>query len=197
MADSSKTEQATGKRRQKAREQGQVARSRELPSVLAIVGAAAALAMMSKGAITHWTTFYRNMLDTAATGNFDSNGPMLFWSAVEVFRWIVPVLLTAVVLSVAAALVQGGFSLAPQAMALKFERFNPAIFSSAGLNNLLKSLLPFAAIAWIGEHSLSAHWGVLVQASSFGLRQLTEIVSGMMYEVGWKACLVLIAWYAV
>ncbi len=202
MADSSKTEQATGKRRQKAREQGQVARSRELPSVLAMVGAAAALAMMSKGAITHWTTFYRNMLDNAATGNFDSNGPMLFWSAVEVFRWIVPVLLTAVVLSVAAALVQGGFSLAPQAMALKFERFNPAsklgqIFSSAGLNNLLKSLLPFAAIAWIGEHSLHAHWGVLVQASSFGLRQLTTIVSGMMYEVGWKACLVLVAWSGV
>ena len=202
MADSSKTEQATGKRRQKAREQGQVARSRELPSVLAMVGAASALAMMSKGAITHWTTLYRNMLDNAATGNFDSNGPMLFWSAVEVFRWIVPVLLTAVVLSVAAALAQGGFSIAPQAMALKFERFNPAsklgqIFSSAGLNNLLKSLLPFAAIAWIGEHSLNAHWGVLVQASSFGLRQLTTIVSGMMYEVGWKACLVLVAWSGV
>lgn len=202
MADSSKTEQATGKRRQKAREQGQVARSRELPSVLAIVGAAAALAMMSKGAITHWTTFYRNMLDNAATGNFDSNGPMLFWSAVEVFRWIVPVLLTAMVLSVAAALVQGGFSLAPQALALKFERFNPAskvgqIFSATGLNNLLKSLLPFAAIAWIGEHSLHAHWGVLVQASSFGLRQLTTLVSGMMFEVGWKSCLVLVAWSGV
>lgn len=202
MADSSKTEQATSKRREKARSQGQVARSRELPSVLAMVGAAFAVSMMSKGAITHWTTLYRSMLDAAAAGDYDSNGPILFWCAVEVFRWIIPVLLTAMVVSVGAQLVQGGFSIAPEAMALKFERFNPAskvgqIFSATGLNNLLKSLLPFAAIAWIGEHSLYNHWGVLVQASSFGLRQLAEIVSSMMFEVGWKACLVLMAWSGV
>lgn len=202
MADQNKTEQATPKRREKAREQGQVARSRELPSILAIVGAVAALCFMSRDAVTHWTLFYRNVLDSAATGDFQSSGPIFFWSSIEVFRWIVPVLLTSLVLSVAAGLAQGGFSIAPEALMLKFERFNPAskfgqIFSLTGLSNLLKSLLPFAAIAWIAAACIQSHWGLMVRASSFGLRMLASTLGTMIYEVGWKGSLVLIAWSGV
>jgi flagellar biosynthetic protein FlhB len=202
MADSSKTEQATPKRREKAREQGQVARSRELPSVLAVVGAVAALCIMSRGAVTHWTTFYRNVLDSASTGDFQSSGPIFFWSTVEVFRWILPVLLTSLVLSVSAGLAQGGFSIAPEALQLKFERFNPVsklgqIFSPMGLSNMLKSLLPFAAIAWVAESCIQTHWGVMIRASSFGVRMLASTLGSMMYEVGWKASLILIAWSGV
>ena len=47
MADSSKTEQATPKRRSKAREKGQVARSRELPGVFALAGVAGVTALMA------------------------------------------------------------------------------------------------------------------------------------------------------
>lgn len=202
MADSNKTEQATPKRREKAREQGQIVRSRELPSVLAVVGAVAALCFMSRGAVTHWTTFYRNVLDSAATGDFQSSGPLFFWSSVEVFRWIVPVLMTALVLSVAAGLGQGGFNIAPKAMELKFDRFNPAsklgqIFSLTGMSNMLKSMLPFAAIAWVAENCISNNWGVMVRASSFGIRMLTTTLGGMIYEVAWKACLIMIFWSGI
>ncbi|ADW70913.1 EscU/YscU/HrcU family type III secretion system export apparatus switch protein [Granulicella tundricola] len=202
MADSNKTEEATPKRRQKAREQGQVARSKELPSVLAIAGAIGALCMMSQSAVTHWTTFYRSMLDTASTSDLESNGPILFWGSVEVFRWIIPVLMSATVLSVAAGLAQGGLSIAPEAMQLKFERFNPAskvgqIFSLAGVSNMLKSLLPFGAIAWIGEACIRSNWGMLIRASSFGLRQLVTTLGGMIFEVAWKSALVLVAWAGV
>jgi flagellar biosynthetic protein FlhB len=202
MADDNKTEQATPKKRQKAREQGQVARSKELPSVLAIVGAIAALFMVAQNAVTHWTVLYRAMLETASTSDLESNGPIFFWGAVEVFRWIVPILLAAMVLSVASGLAQGGFSIAPEALQLKFERFNPAskigqIFSLSGVSNLLKSLLPFSAIAWVGESCIRTNWMLLVHASSFGLRQLASILGSMIYEVGWKSALVLVAWAGV
>jgi flagellar biosynthetic protein FlhB len=202
MADSNKTEEATPKRRQKAREQGQLARSKELPSLLAIVGAVSAMFMVSQNSVTHWTTLYRSMLDSAGTNDLQSNGPVFFWSAVEVFRWIVPILLTALVLSVAAGLAQGGFSIAPEALQLKFDRFNPAskvgqIFSLAGVINMLKSLLPFGAIAWVGENCISSHWGMLVHASSFGLRQLASTLGSMIFEVAWKAALVLFVWAGI
>jgi len=202
MADSSKTEQATPKRREKAREKGQLARSREFPNVLAIAGAMGALYLICQNAVTHWTTFYRNMLYAAATTDLTSNGPVLFWSSVEVFRWITPVLFAAMVLSVAAGLAQGGFNIAPEAMALKFDRFNPAsklgqIFSLNGLSNLLKSLLPFAAIAWVGESCVSSNWGILVHSSSFGIRDLTMTIGGMLFEIGWKASLILLAWAGI
>ena len=99
MADGSKTEQATPKRRSKARESGQLARSRELPGVFALAGVAGATALMALSSLTHWSTLYRNAFYVASTGNFDSNGPLFFWSSVEVMRWIAPILLTAMMLS--------------------------------------------------------------------------------------------------
>jgi flagellar biosynthetic protein FlhB len=65
MADGSKTEQATPKRESKAREQGQVARSRELPGVFALA-AWGRHALMAPTAVTHWTTLYRNTLYVAS-----------------------------------------------------------------------------------------------------------------------------------
>jgi flagellar biosynthetic protein FlhB len=202
MADSSKTEKATPKRREKAREQGQVHRSRELPSVLAMVGAVSALAIMSHNALGNWTLFYRKMLDTAATTEIDRNGPIFFWGAVEVFRWTVPVLASALLLSVSAGLAQGGINFAPAALQFKFEKFNPAgkvkqIFSLSSVSNLLKSLLPFFAIAWVAESCISSHWGLMVRASSFGLETFASTLGNMMFEVAWKACLILLVWSGI
>jgi len=202
MADGSKTEQATPKRRDKAREQGQVARSRDLPGVFALAAVAGVMAMMAPIAITHWTTLYRNTLYAAASGDIESNGPVLFWSAVEVMRWIVPILSAAMMLSLFTGFAQGGINFAPGALALKFDRFNPAsklgqIFSPVGLSNLLKSLLPFTAILWIAVNEVRAHWETMVHASSLGLRPFSSFVGSMVLELTWKSGLVLLAWAAV
>jgi flagellar biosynthesis protein FlhB len=202
MADGSKTEQATPKRQNKAREEGQVARSRELPGVFAIAAVAGVISIMAPTAVTHWTTLYRNTLYVAASGNIESNGPVLFWSAVEVMRWIVPILLAAMMFSMFAGLAQGGINIAPQALTLKFDRFNPAsklgqIFSPVGLSNLLKSLLPFGAILWIAINAVRAHWETMVHASSLGLRVFASFVGSMVFELTWKSGLILLAWSAV
>jgi flagellar biosynthetic protein FlhB len=202
MAESNKTEQATPKRRNKAREQGQVARSRELPGVFALAGVAGGLGLMAPLAVTHWSTLFRNTLDSAATGNIETNGPVLFWSAVEVLRWIVPILLGAMMLSGLTGVAQGGVNFAPEALSLKFERFNPAsrlgqIFSPVGLSNLLKSLLPFGAILWITVNAMRSNWESMVHASSLGLRPFANLVASMVWELTWKSGLVLAAWSAI
>ena len=201
MADGSKTEQATPKRRSKAREQGQVARSRELPGVAALAAVSGVIVIMAPNAVTYWTALYRNCL-YAASSDIESNGPVLFWSAVEVMRWIVPILLAGMTLSLLGGLAQGGATFAPEALALKFDRFNPAsrlgqIFSPVGLSNLLKSLLPFGAILWITLTSVEGHWETMVHASSLGLRPFTSFVGSMVLELAWKSGLVLLAWSAV
>jgi flagellar biosynthesis protein FlhB len=199
MADSSKTEQATPKRKEKAREEGQVARSRELPGVIALAAVAGVIALKAPTSITHWTTFYRNTLYAASAGNFDSNGPLFFWTALEVMRWIVPILLAAMVLSAFSGLAQGGINFAPAALAFKFERFNPAsklgqIFSPLGLSNLLKSLLPFGAILWIAVNAVGTNWNTLVHSSTLGLRLFTSFVGSIVFAFTWKAGLVLLCW---
>ena len=192
MADSSKTEQATPKRRNKAREQGQVARSRDLPGVFALAAVAGVTMLMVPTSISHWTTLYRNALNEATAGTLTANGPLLFWSAVEVMRWLTPILLMAMLLSVFAGLAQGGVNFAPEALALKFERLNPAsrlgqIFSPVGLSNLLKSLLPFGAILWIAANAVRINWQILAHASSLGLRVFCGFVGSMVLALTWKA----------
>ena len=202
MADSSKTEQATPKKKEEARKKGQVARSREFPNVLAIVGAIAAISLMAQGALSHWTILYRSVLNEAATGTIEGNGPVLYWSMLEVARWVVPILASALFLSAGAGLAQGGVNIAPEALALKFERFNPAaklgnMFSAAGLSQVMKSLLPFSAIAWVGVTCLMGHWETLTHASNLGLHEEAGLMGSMATEVGWKACVILLGWAGV
>ncbi|MGA2051211.1 MAG: EscU/YscU/HrcU family type III secretion system export apparatus switch protein [Terracidiphilus sp.] len=201
MADSSKTEQATPKKRSKAREQGQVARSRELPGVFALAAVIGVMALMAPTAVTHWTVLYRNTL-YAASGDIEGNGPVLFWSAVEVMRWIVPILMAGMAVSVLAGVAQGGVNFAPEALSLKFDRFNPAsklsqLVSPIALSNLLKSLLPFSAMLWIAVITVQTHWESMVHASSLGLRPFASLVGGMTFEMTWKSGLVLLAWSVV
>ncbi len=202
MAEANKTEKATPQRRKKAREQGQVARSRELPNLLALAGIAAAVPLMSTDMAAHWRSFYSSLLASASTDNFSADGPVLFWSAIEVLRWIVPTLLMAMLLSVGAGLAQGGLNIAPAALEPKFERFSPGnrlrqIFSLSSLSSLGKSLIPFGAILLLGVHALRDHWVELVRAADVDIRSLVSTVTAIAFSVVWKSGLVLLAWAAV
>jgi len=202
MPESDKTQKATPHRRKKAREQGQIARSREFGNVLALVGAAATLAVMCSDCVPHWAAFYDGLLIAASDGDIGPNGPIWFWSAIEVLRWIVPILLIAMLLSVSVSLAQGGLNFAPAALTPKFERLNPGnrlgqIFSFVTLGNLLKSLIPFLAIGLLGFGAIKSHWSELAQASGDDLRTLLMALGELLRSVLWKAVLVLIVWAAV
>jgi flagellar biosynthetic protein FlhB len=202
MADSSKTEKATPQKRKKAREQGQVARTRELSNALAWSGALALVAWQVPDVARQWRGLLQSSLDLSIQESLTPGGPILFWAACGVLRWIVPVVSTAWVLSVAGGLAQGGLVIAPEALALKPERMNPAaklkqMFSLAGLSGILKSLLPFGVIVWIGISTFTKHWETVVHASELGVRAYTGFLASTMGELVWKAGLVLVAWSGI
>ncbi|HYA25181.1 MAG TPA: EscU/YscU/HrcU family type III secretion system export apparatus switch protein [Terriglobales bacterium] len=202
MADSSKTEKPTPQKRKKAREKGQIARSRELSNALAWSGGIALLAWQIPDAARQWRGLLQSELDVAVRDPLTPVGPVLFWSAVGVLRWIVPILATAWVLSVAGGIAQGGLVFAGEALALKPERLNPAqkvkqMFSLTGFSAVLKSLLPFGVILWIGVSTLTKHWQSIVEASDLGVRAFAGFLLGLMWELCWKSGLVLLCWSAV
>jgi flagellar biosynthetic protein FlhB len=201
MADSSKTEQATPRHRLKAREKGQVTRSRELTSAVAMFAVAGTVSMTAQQATRHWTDFFRNSLD-AANSSFEASGPLLFWTSVEALRWVVPILMAALATSLAVGYAQGGFVFAPEALTIKPERLSPAtklksIFSPIGLSTALKSLVPFAAIAWVGYACLSSHWKQILASSYTDPRGFVSLLTGMLTEVCWKSGLILLGWAGV
>jgi flagellar biosynthetic protein FlhB len=202
MADSSKTEKATPQKRKKAREQGQVARTRELSNALAWSGALALVAWQVPDVARQWRGLLQSTLDLSVQESLTPGGPIFFWVGCGVLRWVVPVVVTAWVLSVSGGLAQGGLVFAPEALQLKPERMNPAgklkqMFSLAGLSGILKSLLPFGVIVWIGISTVTKHWETVVHASELGVRPYASFLVGVMGELVWKSGLVLVGWAGI
>src|ERR1700759_1841520 len=202
MADSNKTEQATPRQRKRARERGQGTRSRELNGALSLAAVAGVIWFMSSRAVPDWPLFFRNALASASTDNIQPNGPLLFWTSVEAMRWVFPILAVAMVAALGTGFAQGGFVFAPEALSPKAERMSPAgklkqMVSLTALSGILKSLVPFAVIGWIGYGCIRSHWGQILGSSYTDSRRFASFMSSLVLEIGWKCGLVLLGWAAV
>jgi flagellar biosynthetic protein FlhB len=202
MADSSKTEKASPQKRKKARARGQVVRSRELSSTLAWGGALALVAWQVPEVARQFRGLLQTSLDLGVGESIRPNGPILFWTGVAVLRWSLPVLATAWILSLSGGLLQGGLVFAPEALALKPERFNPVsklqqMVSLTAVSQILKSLLPFSIILWIGISTITSHWQTVLHASELSVRSFASFLTGVMWQLCWKSGMVLLGWAGV
>jgi flagellar biosynthetic protein FlhB len=200
MADTSnKTEQATPRQRLKAREKGQVTRSRELSGAVSMFAVAGAVSTMAQQGARHWTDFFRNALDHANSGTIEASGPLLFWTSIETFRWIVPIFAAALGSALVAGYAQGGFVFASEALSFKADRFSPAaklknMFSVTGLSSTLKSMVPFGGIVWVAYACVSSHWQPILVSGYADPRGFVTLIASMLTEVCWKSGGILLVW---
>jgi flagellar biosynthesis protein FlhB len=199
MADQSKTERATPRRRQKAREQGQVARSRDLVAGLGTAAAVVLLAWQLPGFATQWRGLMRHMLETAASSPDQAIPP---WRGeLGIFRGIALVGGLSWLVATIGGVAQGGMVFAPGALAPKLTRVSPVsrlgqLFSLSALSRMLKSLLPTAAIVYLTVLVVARDWPQLcglLRGSGAGIVAFT---AGRMFELAWKGALVLVVWSA-
>ncbi|HTZ95462.1 MAG TPA: EscU/YscU/HrcU family type III secretion system export apparatus switch protein [Terriglobales bacterium] len=199
MAHDDKTEQATPRRKQKAREKGQIARSRELMSSLA---AGATVLSLSAGIGTfagEWRGLLRHSLDAAATSDLGNAAPLLMWTGSTLVHAIGLVLALSWMAAMVGALAQGGLVFAPEALQPNFSRLSPAtrleqLFSLPSLGRLLKSLLPGAAIVYLAFSVLGRDWGNVLALSGRGLGSVISFGLERMFEIAWKSASVLLLW---
>ncbi len=197
-----KSEKPTPRRRQKAREQGQVARSRDLSGALAVAGALGLIAWQGYSGIEVWQNLLRHSFEFSGQETLSPTTPLFVWTAWTVMKCALPVMATAWGLAVFGGVAQGGMVFAPEVLIPKIQRLSPSqklgqIFSLTGLSGLLKSLLPFAAIGYLGFSVLRDHFGAIVSASNTGLWKFTRFLLTVIFEVAWKSALVLLVWSMV
>jgi flagellar biosynthetic protein FlhB len=150
-----KTQPATGRKRQKAREEGQVARSREVNIVLMLGGVIALLALSGGSWMEAWLPVFQKGLDLNSFGKSDEQfaGVFSFW-AWETVKFLAPLFMVCSVLAISGNLVQVGFLLTTKKLVPNLNAINPSsglkrIFSLHGLTGLLTSLLQMVVIGWI------------------------------------------------
>ena len=143
-----KTEEPTAKRIQKAREDGQVARSQELSVAAMMIGVASFMYLFGGALII-------NVGDVFKSGFvFDRRDvyseallPSAFGShAVSSFTSILPIFLLALIIAVLAAGIIGGYNFSLKAIAPKSSKLNPLngfkrMFGTQALVNLALSLI--------------------------------------------------------
>jgi flagellar biosynthetic protein FlhB len=154
--DPGRTEKATPRRREKAREEGSVPRSQDFDGAILLWGnffmflglGGATLALMVKQA-THF-------LRMARPGALEEAGRVTLLADVVMIlgRLLLPFLLVNLIVALATGFAQRGFSFSAKPLQPKFDRLNPAqgfkrIFSTKALVDLVKSLSKFVLLAWV------------------------------------------------
>ena len=132
MADESRTEQATPRRREKAREKGQVARSRELPSALALLTVTVTVWAQAEVWRLQWREFMARPFLLPAD-DLQAYARLLQRTSLLVFEWAAPPLLLSWLIAAGGVMAQGGFVLAPAALSFNPGRLSPASNLGRGL----------------------------------------------------------------
>lgn len=144
-----RTEQATPRRRQKAKEKGEVARSQELSAMSGVAGIMVMFYFAGAAFMKNLTVLTGNLLSL----NYGKEPfTVMRYAVSEMLLGMLPFFGISVVLILAAALSQGGMVLKP--FELSFKKINPVnglktIFSKEGLVNFLKTLFKFTVGAVI------------------------------------------------
>lgn len=147
-----RTEEATPKRQQEAREKGQVPRSRELATVAALLAAAGAMIGMGESLTRALATQMQRGLTLTREQVFDTAAlPALFLNAVIEALWtFMPFFLLMLVVAIAASAVLGGWAFT--AISFKWEKLDPIkgmgrVFAWRGLVEMLKGMAKFLLVA--------------------------------------------------
>lgn len=139
MADRERqTEQATPRRRQKAREEGQVARSRDLVSAASLCGVALALHFFGGAQAARMAALAQDLLSLRFGRDPAAAMRAAFWETIAV---LLPVLAAGAALAAAAGAAQGG--VVRRRLDVRLERVDPVagfrrLFSSANLAEAAK-----------------------------------------------------------
>ncbi len=159
-----RTEKATPKRREEARQKGNVPKSMEVNSVAVLLAAFATIHLFFSYLARTLNGFLVQTYRLITHFNLDINTVQgMFWNSGKIFLLILgPIFLAIIAVSFAANLVQSGLVFSKKAMIPDLKKIDPfsglkKLFSLNSLVELLKGLLKIAIVAIIGYLVLSKY----------------------------------------
>lgn len=186
-SDLERTEPASARRIEQAREKGQVARSRELTTVTILLAAGGSLIFMGSGLMEHMRALMRNGLTLDRTVIFDPDQMLmqLHLLSVDILMTMLPFLGLLMVVTVASSILISGWLFTTQALVPDFGRLNPLkgvtrIISWSGLVEMLKAIGKSALIGgvalWVVWQDVGDIVALVAEPLESGLPHLARMV---------------------
>lgn len=192
--DQEKTEAPTPRRLEKAREEGQVARSRELTTYLMLLAGGASLWLTGTLFYSRLGTIMEQAFVFDRSRLFDVNAMLQHAASVAELTLIalLPLMGVLTVMALTAPIVLGGWSMSAKSLAPNFSKLNPLqglkrMLSSQALIELVKVIAKALLIGGVAVFFLSTRTGDLLQLMDQPIQQalakgveLTATASGLM-----------------
>lgn len=178
-----RTEQATPRKRQKAREKGQVARSRDLTSIVSTGGVILIMYLTGR----HLADNAIHLTSGLLSLDYGTNAiTVLKAASLKGMMALMPFLTVAFGLAVATGFLQGGLIFKP--LELKLEAVNPIngikkMFSINGLTEFLKSLMKFSIGAYLLYAVIKNDLYALPSLMDMGHRGIAVTISLLILKV--------------
>ncbi len=189
MADDSagdKTESATPRRREKAREKGQVPKSQEVNSLFVLVAGTVMLLVLSKyltESIGRNAAYLFSQAHILRVDNLGGLRVMLVGNLRSMGLTLAPLMAVVLVAAVAANLMQVGLKLSPSALAFDVSKLNPItgmkrFFQKRTFVDLLKNLLKVGLIGLLSYMVIKNMLDELMASPLLSLPGVVELARG-------------------
>ncbi len=186
----SRTEKPTPRRLQKARDRGQIARSREVPSALVLLGGVLILYYAGQSTVHSLASQMRDLLRMRVPPDITVSyvQGMLQTSALRLAPNVGLLMVAALSLGIAANAMQGGLAFSWKALGLHFERLSPAnglarVFSKNGLMELVKGILMVVVVSTIAYRVLVDNLAVYPRLVVMDPPQLMYWMGAIGYQI--------------
>jgi flagellar biosynthetic protein FlhB len=191
MADDSaeKTEEPTGRRLEKARSEGQLARSIELPVAAMSVGAVGFFTLMGGWLFNGMSQLFVSQLefDRKITDKAELLPGLFAQAVVDAFLLILPLMLLMYFIAIASTVMSGGLVFSMGMVTPKFSKLNPMnglkrIFGVKSLIELAKSIAKFVVVGGILLLQVSNHMDELLNLANMDLNQAMAIAGKLIVD---------------
>ena len=204
MADESaeKTEEPTSRRLDKARSDGQLPRSIELPVAAMSLGAVGFFSLMGGWLFNGMSQLFVSQLefDRKITDKAELLPGLFAQAIVDAFLLILPIMLLMYFIAIVSTVLSGGMVFSMGMLAPKFSKLNPLtglqrIFGTKALIELCKAIVKFVVVGGILLLQVSNHMDELLSLANMDLNQAMAIAGKLIVDACfWLAMgLVLIA----
>jgi len=195
-----KTEAPTARRRQEARERGQVARSMDLSSAVILLAALVALNFLGGGMFTRLGAMMGKLLAIPAGTAWDvaGMGETVRTCLVGIAMVLLPLLVTIMLAGLLGNLMQVGFIFSAEPLKPDLGKLNPIagakrMFSKKALVRLVMSLGKVAIVAGIAYATIRSRLGAIAGAARLGYREIVALGGELVFLLGIRVGVVLLA----
>lgn len=194
-----KTEPATAKKLSDARKKGQVAKSKELPSAIMLLGLFVTLkiylGILGEGFMDIFNLYY-NKIPSYAGKNVSQITTVAIASVIsdalfEIIKLSIPFFIMAIFVAIVTDLFQVKWQITTEPLKPKFNKLNPIsglkkIFSTRSIFELVKSIAKIFFLAYVAYDTLKDKAGVIMLMYEMPLNSVLSLIGSIILDVGIK-----------